>query len=309
MNRYRLFQRSRCLAAAVGAVSLIAFSNCARSTAEPPKGPSEEEVKKIAAAMPEKATAQPAKARKLLIFNRCEGFYHDSIPCGAAAVKMIGEKTGAYTSVISDEMAMFEPAKLNEFDAVVFNNTTALKFENPQHRQALLEFMNNGKGLVGFHGAGDNFYPWPEGAAMMGALFDGHPWGRCPVKIDDPSHPLVKAFGGAGFWIDDEIYKFRTPYSRDKLRVLLSMDAAKGDPNKQGRADGDNAVSWIQQVGKGRAFYASLGHRHDIFWNPTILKFYLDGIQYALGDLPADATPSAKLQPQPSAALPPEKSK
>ena len=309
MNFPSLCHRVWCATAAACAVSLVAFLNCGRVNAEPPKAPTEDEVKKIAAALPEKATAQPAKPRKLLIFNRCEGFYHDSIHCGAAALKMLGEKTGAYTAVISDDMAMFEPAKLNAFDAVVFNNTTALKFENPEHRQALLDFIRNGKGLVGFHGGADNLYNWPEGAALTGALFDGHPWGRCPVKIDDPAHPLVKAFGGKGFWIDDEIYKFRTPYTREKLRVLLSMDAAKGDPNKQGRADGDNAVAWIQQVGQGRVFYASLGHRHDIFWNPTILQFYLDGVQYALGDLAADATPSAKLQPQPQPALPPEKSK
>jgi type 1 glutamine amidotransferase len=41
-------------------------------------------------------------------------------------------------------------------------------------------------------------------------------------------------------------------------------------------------------------FYSSLGHREEIYWNPTILRFYLDGIQFALGDLEADATPSKR---------------
>ena len=36
---------------------------------------------------------------------------------------------------------------------------------------------------------------------------------------------------------------------------------------------------------------------HDIFWNPAVLQHYLDGILFALGDLPADVTPSgSKLQ-------------
>src|SRR5690606_4577505 len=35
-------------------------------------------------------------------------------------------------------------------------------------------------------------------------------------------------------------------------------------------------------------------------WNPTIMKFYLDGIQFALGDLKADATPSER---KPAAAI------
>ena len=53
----------------------------------------------------------------------------------------------------------------------------------------------------------------------------------------------------------------------------------------------DFAVSWVQSLGKGRVFYCSLGHRHDVFWNPKVLAHYLDGIQFALGDLPADAEP------------------
>ena len=85
------------------------------------------------------------------------------------------------------------------------------------------------------------------------------------------------------------------------------MDPDKGDPNNKGREDRDNPVAWIQRVGEGRVFYSSLGHRHDIWWNPTILAFYLDGLQYALGDLNADATPSAQIKPQPKPALPPEK--
>ncbi|MEA3365531.1 MAG: HEAT repeat domain-containing protein, partial [Candidatus Hydrogenedentes bacterium] len=67
--------------------------------------------------------------------------------------------------------------------------------------------------------------------------------------------------------------------------------------NKDGirRDDDDFAVSWVRTYGEGRVFYCSLGHRHEIFWNPAILQHYLDGIQFALGDLAADTTPSAQL--------------
>jgi len=58
--------------------------------------------------------------------------------------------------------------------------------------------------------------------------------------------------------------------------------------------DRDTGISWIKNYGKGRIFYGSLGHNHQTTWNPTILKHYLDGIQFALGDLPVDATPKSK---------------
>jgi type 1 glutamine amidotransferase len=269
---------------------------------------SEAEIAQLEEVLPEKATVKPRQPRKLLIFWRCEGFFHeDAIAWSNKALEMIGKKTGAYTPVISADMAMFEPDKLQEFDAVFFNNTSALKFENEAHRKALLDFVHGGKGIVGSHAATDNFYQWPEGAAMMGALFAGHPWYEAPVKLDDPTHPLLKVFEGQGFWFRDEMYKFRDPYSRDRLRVLLSFDMSKLPSDAPNREDGDNAIAWIQQVGKGRVFYCSFGHDGRIFRDPRILQFYLDGIQYALGDLEADATPSAKLDPQPKPALPPEK--
>ena len=64
---------------------------------------------------------------------------------------------------------------------------------------------------------------------------------------------------------------------------------------KMRRKDGDFAVSWVRSFGKGRVFYCSLGHEHGVFWHPAVLRHYLDGIQFALGDLPADTKPSASV--------------
>jgi hypothetical protein len=57
------------------------------------------------------------------------------------------------------------------------------------------------------------------------------------------------------------------------------------------RPDGDYAISWLRNFGAGRVFYCALGHRKEILWNKPVLQHYLDGIQFALGDLKADATP------------------
>ena len=31
-------------------------------------------------------------------------------------------------------------------------------------------------------------------------------------------------------------------------------------------------------------FYCSLGHNNEMYWHPTVLRHYLAGIQWALGD-------------------------
>ena len=259
---------------------------------------SSEELQKIKNAIPAKATAAPKQPRKLLVFTLAEGYKHNSISYATKALEIMGQRTGAFEVFQSKDMSIFKPERLRQFDAVLFNNTTELRFENPVLRQSLIDFIKNGKGIVGIHAAIDNFYGWPEAAEMMGGLFDGHPWtsdGTWTVKIDDPEHPLVTAFNGKGFKINDEIYRIRAPYPRVKLRVLLSLDLTdKTNLDAEGvkPTDRDVPISWIRSYGNGRLFYCGLGHNPHIFWNPAILRHYLDGIQYALGDLTTDATPS-----------------
>jgi type 1 glutamine amidotransferase len=253
------------------------------------------ELAKIETAVPAKATAKPKKARKILVFWRCEGFFHGGgIAGGNKAIELMATKTGAYTADVSREYEVFEAANLAKYDAVVLNNTTGLKLSDAQ-QQALLAFVRSGKGVIGIHAATDNFNQWPDGAKMLGALFNGHPWGgggTWAFKLDEPSHPLAKAFGGKGFKLKDEIYEMKEPYSRANCRVLVSLDLTDAATGGKGtRADKDFAVAWIRKEGEGRVFYCSLGHDTNVFQEPAILRFYLDGIQYALGDLAADATP------------------
>ncbi|MHC4620217.1 MAG: HEAT repeat domain-containing protein [Planctomycetota bacterium] len=262
---------------------------------------SPEELQKIKDAVPAKATVQPQQPRQLLVFNLCNGYKHSSIPYWDKAIELMGRKTGAYVTVVSRDMSMFRPENLNQFDAVCLNNTTKLDFSNAKLREGLMNFVRGGKGLIGIHAASDNFYDWPEAAEMIGAQFSGHPWtskGTWAIKIDDPKHPLTAAFGGKGFEIKDELYRTKPPlYSRLKQRVLLSLDMTdSATRNVKGfkPTDADTGISWVKSYGRGRVFYSCLGHNHDVVWNPTVLRHYLDGIQFALGDLPADTTPRSQ---------------
>jgi putative membrane-bound dehydrogenase-like protein len=289
----------------------------------------ESEVAKIRAALPEKAQVAPAKPRKVLVFYRTDGFPHSSIPHWNKCIELLGEKTGAFAVTLSQSYADLTPERLREFDAVFFNNTCRMNTPAPV-KAALLDFIASGKGFAGNHGAGDNWHDWPEGKELLGAEFVTHPYGRIQIKVDDATSPLTTAFGGRAFGYQDEIYAFKEPYSRDKLRVLLSIDypnspdVAKAEqtmlkraaePNARPfdkdslaavRADRDYALAWIRPWGKGRFFYCALGHRAEVTFDPAMVKFYLAGIQYALGDLKADDKPSGPA-PAPAAAAAPVK--
>jgi len=211
-----------------------------------------EEVQKIEKAMPRRATVRVSRPRKLLVFWRCEGFFHGSIPVVNKALEIMGKKTGTFDVVTTDDYSVFTAEKLKQFDAVCLNNTTGLKFnpkETPERCKALMDFVKNGKGIVGVHAATDNFNQWPEASEMMGGKFTGHPWtggGTWAIKIDEPDHPLMRAFKGKGFKIKDEIYRTDPPlYSRDKQLVLMSLDMSDENTQKRSEkpADADTGIS------------------------------------------------------------------
>jgi len=273
------------------------------------------------AAMPEKPRVTPAKPRKLLVFNRSWGYYHSAIPYGAKAIEVMAKKTRAFEAVTTEDDSLFEPAKLGQFDAIVFNNTNNEIFlpqnvnelsppeqEKARRRDAMLKeslvrFLYNGGGLAVIHAGVASFRQWPEFGEIIGARFDNHPWGAgstAVLRIEEPDHPLTAAFKEPYFIVTDELYQVKAPYSREKVRVLVSIDPNRTTITPQQRKaihreDMDFPMTWVKDYGRGRVFYCALGHQHELFWNPVVLQHYLDGIQFVLGDLKADTTPSAKV--------------
>ena len=229
-----------------------------------------------------------------------------SIAHSNLAFALMGHKTGAFEVVVSRDPAVFKPESLKQFDAVCFNNTVGNLFEDAELKQSLKEFVQGGGGLMGIHGATVAFCDlskggrdtWPEFGVMLGARGANHReyHERIFIKLDDPDHPLNRAFGGQGFEYCTEFFRFHDPYSRESVRVLLSIDTEKTDlsSRKPERADNDYALAWVKSYGRGRVFYATMGHDGYVFWDPKILEFYLDAIQFVLGDLPAPTTPSAE---------------
>jgi type 1 glutamine amidotransferase len=143
---------------------------------------------------------------------------------------------------------------------------------------------------------------WPEFNKLIGGYFKFH-WPDPQliyVKIDDPNSPLTAMFHGKDFEIHDETYTFvQESFSRSNVHVLTSIDYAKMSAEDKAkevnpRSDGDYALSYIRREGKGRVFYEGHGHSDRVYAMTPMLEHLRAGIQYALGDLKADDSPSAK---------------
>ena len=252
----------------------------------------EDDLARIAAAVPERSRVAPLKPRKLLVFWRADAILHKSgVPAVNHAIELMGKKTGAFVAHFSRDYEVLSDEALAGYDALVLNSTAHLALPDEHKKRALLNFARRGGGVVGIHAAIDMFKDWPEGAGLVGATFASHPWGPSgtwKVKLDHPQHPLLAAFGGQGLSIKDEIYELGPPYGRGDRQVLMSLDlsdAATAAVKPHYRTDGDFAISWIKPYGQGRVFYCMFGHVARPFHDRRVQAYYLDGIQYALGDL------------------------
>ncbi len=258
----------------------------------------------VEAAVPHAALAVPKKPRKLLVtdINMYSG--HGTIVHGNYLLEQMGTLTGAFTPTFSNDLAMLQYPKIKEFDAIYLNNVCGMVYDDPAIRESLLRYVREGGGIGGHHAVTFFNNNWPEFADMMGGWAGLHHVEEQYIKIDDPNSPLTRSFGTESFPHTDEFYQFPmyAPYSREKQHVLLSIDVDKSDRASAGtfctgctRPDQDYGVSWIKGYGKGRTFFTSMGHTESFYEDPRWTAHLLAGIQYILGDLDADATPSARL--------------
>jgi type 1 glutamine amidotransferase len=277
------------------------------------------DISAMMAALPDKPYATPQSLRRVLVLGRAVGWVHTSIPLAAKMVEYLGDRTGAWMTTITYDAAAITPENLTQYDAVFLDSTTGEFLDDPNdkaatelRRRAILDFVKGGKGLAGIHAATDSYHTngptlggtWPEFNEMIGGFFKFH-WTYptlIPVKVDDPNSPLTAMFPARGFEIVDETYTFaHDSFSRKRVHVLTSInygrmsaeDKAK-EPAATKRTDGDYALSYIQRVGNGRVFYEAHGHDEKVYFSRPFVAHMLAGIQYALGDLKADDSPSAK---------------
>lgn len=262
------------LALAAGAIALVALHRIGAQTTPartPPKG-----------------------IAHILVVSETKGFEHDSVPDAMANIWRMGHETKLWDTTLRTDTELLTKKTikdrnrkdLNYFDALIFASTTGeLSLTDDQKTDMMSFIKEDGKGFVGIHAALDTNYKWPEYGEMIGGWFDEHPWTtfNAPIIVEDPNFPAVRHFPHA-FVKQDEIYQAKS-WSRDKVNVLLSLDASKLDYNnpRVHRQDHDFAVAWSKNYGKGRVFYSTLGHTKESWDDPDIQKMYFEAVKWVLG--------------------------
>jgi type 1 glutamine amidotransferase len=243
----------------------------------------------------------PKQPRKLLVIDLCPqgGFYHRTIAHANLWIEQAAKRTGAFTPTFNNDLDNLKYPKIKEYDAIFLNSVVGPVFADPEVIGGLTRFVREGGGVVGIHGSTYASQDVPEYGEMMGATAGPHRIETSMLRVEDPNSPITKQFQGPDYGSVDEHYRFppTTPYTREKLHVLLSINNAKSVTAewKGIRPDEDYAMAWVRSYGQGRVFTTVLGHTPQLLGTPELSQMVFAGTQYALGDLAADATPSAKV--------------
>ena len=228
---------------------------------------------------------------------------HDSTSHALSVIEQLGYETGAYDTFIRTDSHIIanEPQNttggrasggpsLAMADAIFFMGHREVALDEKQKAE-LAAYVRSGKGFVAAHVALTAFESWPEWGELIGARYDGHPWGGTNVGTvinEDPSFPATKHFP-ATFQFRDEFYQAKDG-GRDKFRVLLRLDVSSMPPHQQLR-NKDYPLAWAKMYGKGRVFYSSLGHDTATWDNRDVRQMYFEAIKWSLGLTEGDATP------------------
>ena len=137
----------------------------------------------------------------------------------------------------------------------------------PATRDALLNFLRAGKGLVVVHAGSSSFYDWPEYQQAVGAS-----WKLGQTSHNKPHEFTVKAV--ANHPITQGLAPFRTT---DELWLKPGLDSAATVL----AVGGDQPVALVAHFGRGRTFTLLMGHDASFMENPGFQTLLMRGTEWA----------------------------
>jgi type 1 glutamine amidotransferase len=267
--------------------------------------------------------AQAPAPKRVLFLTHAALYKHASLAPAERAVVDIGRSGGFDVTTLDGyaqdssaiDLSMITSEYLARYDALMLMTNGNLPLTDAQKR-SIVDYVRNGKALVGVHCASLTLYNYPEFGEMLGGYYRRSivPTTRIGqtnlgvLKVEDATHPATRMLG-ASWPLAEEFYQFGTAvwdpakptenvsqvgrlpiplaFTRDRVHVLLSLDTEKMDLTGLGPEivkGGDYPQAWTRSYGRGRVFYSALGHRDDIWSSDQLFRAHISGgIRWAVG--------------------------
>jgi type 1 glutamine amidotransferase len=220
---------------------------------------------------------------RILIFSKTETFRHETILEGVEAIRKLATKHD-FSVTWTENSRIFASRRLNNYAAVVFLNSTGDVF-NEDQQKGFEQYIKNGGGIVGVHGATATETDWPWFGKLLGGYFTSHPATQTAImNVANANFPGMYNLPKKWLWTD-EWYEFekQTP---EELNILLTVDEStydlklNRDEEKSAGMGALHPIAWYHEYDGGRAFYTGLGHIGTAYQDPLFLEHLYGGIYW-----------------------------
>jgi len=234
-------------------------------------------------------------SQAVLIFSKTNGFRHsEAIKASLPIYRTIASSNG-WSIYETENGAIFNQEQLAKFQVVVWNNTTG-KVLTEQQRQALREYIENGGGFIGIHGAGDHSHKWDwYEKEVIKARFSHH---NIQLELDTATLSLEVAPSNRALTRGlpqqvahpDEWYVFYNNPRDNGANVVYTVDEntfnVSGNipllvTDKDFGMGEDHPIVWYHELQSGRVLYSALGHHASAFEQPFYQQLLENAIKWA----------------------------
>jgi type 1 glutamine amidotransferase len=212
----------------------------------------------------------------LFVYGGWEG--HEPQACAELFASVLAED--GFKTEISDSLDVYLDAeKLKAYDLIV--PVVTMSRITDEQETGLLTAVKGGVNIAGWHGSmADSFRNNPNYQYMVGGQWVAHPGNIIDytIQITDHDHPITQ--GISDFAMHSEQYYMHV----DPSNRVLATTTFNADHDEW--IDGTvMPVIWTRNYGKGRVFYASVGHVRADFEVPEAREIVRRGMLWAAGEL------------------------
>ncbi len=186
------------------------------------------------------------------------------------------------------DAGMINAKQLQAFDVVMFYTSNDLRQPGEDHGTPmgekgiteLVEWVKNGGGFFASHTATATFQEEPAFQQLSGGIFDTHgQQEKAKIQVIDNliTKPLDKEFE-----LLDEYYIFKDLHKTEHYQPLLILDTKSMKQEVYNQRE-PYPIAWTDRLDEGRIFNCALGHREEIWTNPQVQQFIINGIKWAAG--------------------------
>lgn len=180
------------------------------------------------------------------------------------------------------------PENLAKYDVLLLNYRETKPTEETKwtdaNKQALVDAVKGGKGLVVYHFASSAFPDWDEYERMIcgGWRKQGHhgPKHKFTVKKHTSdvakNHPISAGLSESFEHEIDELYANSKMVEGNEV-----LATAYSDPAKEKGTGKDEPMIWVNTFGKGRVYHNALGHDVQALSDPALQEWLRRGVIWA----------------------------